>query len=210
MHEALELGTELRLLFLEPGVLAAHVTAAPHCVVQLVKEATVGATEVNDLRPQLGELPLLAHARPPGGLPVGDHPPPPPLVLCHHHAAAVGIISTARAGWTVANSRCFVGRFKGRRRELEGSGRHGDHVAMAVSVECWVRRCEAVKVGHGYFSMVMVLVQHGCFTCLPSGLFKSEVGVGSMWLIRPLVWLGLLMDFALGERRRHLVGEGFL
>lgn len=141
MHEALEFGTELGLLFLELGVLAAHVTAAPHCLVQVVKEAAVGATEVNDLRPQLSELPLLAHARPPGGLPVGDHPPPPPLILCHHHAAAVCILGTARAGWTVADdSRCFVDRFKGRRREVEGSGRHRDHVAVAVSVECWVWR----------------------------------------------------------------------
>lgn len=62
LGEALELGTEIGLLFLEPGVLAAHVTAAPQCAVQLVEAAAVGTAEVDDLRAQLGELPLLAHA----------------------------------------------------------------------------------------------------------------------------------------------------
>ena len=46
LGEALELGTEIGLLLLEPGLLAAHVAAAPHGAVQLVEEAAVGAAEV--------------------------------------------------------------------------------------------------------------------------------------------------------------------
>jgi hypothetical protein len=178
LGEALELGTEIGLLLLEPGLLAAHVAAAPHGAVQLVEEAAVGAAEVDDLRPQLGELALLAHARPPGGLPVGGHPPPPPLSLRRHYrrAAAAAVIGTAGPGWAVAGGdgrRCFVddGLFEGlgRRRpevveQRSGRQRRGDGVAVVVvSVECLVRiREAAVEASHSSMVMVLVLVQHAC------------------------------------------------
>jgi hypothetical protein len=132
LHEPLELGIELGLLLFEPVVLAAHVAAEPYCSVELVEEAAVDATEVNHPRPQLAELPLLAHALPPGGLPVGDHPPPPPLRLRHYYTAAVDVFHATRAG------RCFADdRFVGSRWEVEGRGNHGVHVAVVMSVECW-------------------------------------------------------------------------
>ncbi|KAI5022550.1 hypothetical protein ZWY2020_059280 [Hordeum vulgare] len=48
-HELLEPGLQLGLLGVEPTVVAAHVAAAPHCAVELVEEATVGAmrTRIN-------------------------------------------------------------------------------------------------------------------------------------------------------------------
>jgi hypothetical protein len=130
----LELGLELGPLLPEPGVLAVDITAAPHCLVELIKEAAVGVTEVDNLPPQLAELPLLAHARPPCRLPVGDHPPPPPLLLrCH----LVGVICAARAGWAIAryHREQFLDRFTGSCWEVEGRGCHGDHVAVVVGTE---------------------------------------------------------------------------
>jgi hypothetical protein len=152
LGEALELGTEIGLLLLEPGLLAAHVAAAPHGAVQLVEEA-----------------------RPPGGLPVGGHPPPPPLSL--RRAAAAAVIGTAGPGWAVAGGdgrRSFVddGLFEGlgrRRPEVverrSGRQRRGDDVAVVVvvSVECLVRIREvAVEASHSSMVMVLVLVQHAC------------------------------------------------
>jgi hypothetical protein len=110
LHELLELGIELGLLLVETSVLAAHVIAASHCSVELVEEATVGATEVDYLRLQLAELPLLAHARPTSGLPVGDHPPPPPLLV------TVDVFHATIAGRAIAGyGRCFAYRFIGSR-----------------------------------------------------------------------------------------------
>jgi len=98
LQQLVELLGQLGLLVPEARALAAGVGAAPERAVELVEEAAVGAAEVRDLRPQLAELPLLAHARPPRRLPVRHHPPTPALLVGRRrHRHRVQLVVSARA-----------------------------------------------------------------------------------------------------------------
>uniref|UniRef100_A0A8R7UX62 Uncharacterized protein n=1 Tax=Triticum urartu TaxID=4572 RepID=A0A8R7UX62_TRIUA len=79
-RELLEPLLQFGLLGPEAGVVAQHAAAVPDDAVELVEQLAVGAAEVHHLRPQLAQLLLLPHARPPRRLPVRHHPPPPPLL----------------------------------------------------------------------------------------------------------------------------------
>jgi len=71
---------QLGPLATQARVVAQHVVSVPEGAVEAAEQVTVVASEVDDLFPELGELLLLPHARPPRRLPVGDGPPPPPLL----------------------------------------------------------------------------------------------------------------------------------
>lgn len=92
--QAVPLGAEAR-------VVAQHAVAVPDGAVEAVEQVAVVGAEVGSLRPELAELPLLAHARPPRRLPVGRRPPPPPLLrellLLPPLAAASLVFRAARA-----------------------------------------------------------------------------------------------------------------
>ncbi|PON40358.1 hypothetical protein TorRG33x02_340570 [Trema orientale] len=76
--------SEVRGLFLEAGVLLQDPVVALGHVVELVDEAVVLVPQPDHLGPELVQVLLLPHPRPPSRLPVRYHPPLPPLVDYPH------------------------------------------------------------------------------------------------------------------------------
>lgn len=83
--EAVEEEAEAGGLGLEAGVLLEDLVVGVGGEVELVDEPLVLSTEANHLGPQLVQVLLLPHPRPPRRLAVGYHPPLPPLVDRRQH-----------------------------------------------------------------------------------------------------------------------------
>ncbi|PON74615.1 LOW QUALITY PROTEIN: hypothetical protein PanWU01x14_050220 [Parasponia andersonii] len=76
--------SEVRGFFLEAGVLVQDPVMALGHVVELADEAVVLVPQPDHLGPELVQVLLLPHPRPPSRLPVRYHPPLPPLVDYPH------------------------------------------------------------------------------------------------------------------------------
>jgi len=119
----------------QPRVVAAHAVAVPDGAVEAVEQVAVVAAEVGGLRPELAELPLLAHARPPRRLPVGRRPPPPPLLrepLAGAGSLVVGVGGRRRAVEERLGELLAVRGGGARRRDQVGA----DAMEQEVVVAC--------------------------------------------------------------------------
>lgn len=113
---------------LELLVLSNNSVVALGHLVKLLDEAMVVAPEAKDLRPQLVEVPLLPHPRPPGRFSVRDHPPLLPLV----EGGQVVVLLRLVGGRVVAQGRGVRGEFL---KSGRGGGSEVWEVEYGVEIE---------------------------------------------------------------------------